>query len=188
MGRPKEWLPCGGELLLQRVVRIVGEAVQPVVVVAGRADQSLPPLSEHVATAFDAIEDYGPLAGLAAGFDALHGRCDAAFVVCCDQPLLRPAFITRMIELLESHPACVVRHDDRRHPLTAVYRLALRPMLGELIEAGERRAHEFARRADAHELTIDAFTDADPTLDSLCNANDEAAFERLIARIDGRAT
>ncbi|HUR55514.1 MAG TPA: NTP transferase domain-containing protein, partial [Gemmataceae bacterium] len=43
MGRAKAWLPFGGETMLQRVVRVVGEVVSPVVVVAA-AGQDVPPL------------------------------------------------------------------------------------------------------------------------------------------------
>ena len=41
MGRPKAWLPFAGELMLQRVVRLLGTAVQPIVVVAA-PEQELP--------------------------------------------------------------------------------------------------------------------------------------------------
>ena len=34
MGRPKAWLPFAGELMLQRVLRLLGTVVQPIVVVA----------------------------------------------------------------------------------------------------------------------------------------------------------
>ena len=43
MGRAKEWLLVGGETLLARTVRVVGEVAE-VVVVAGRAGQVLPEL------------------------------------------------------------------------------------------------------------------------------------------------
>ena len=45
MGRPKAWLPFGRELMLPRVVRLLGEAVGPVAVVAAPG-QDLPPLPE----------------------------------------------------------------------------------------------------------------------------------------------
>ena len=45
MGRPKAWLPFGGELMLPRIVRILREVVEPVVVVAA-SDQEVPPLPE----------------------------------------------------------------------------------------------------------------------------------------------
>ena len=36
MGTPKCWLPFGDEVLLQRVVRVVGGVLSPVVVVAAK--------------------------------------------------------------------------------------------------------------------------------------------------------
>ena len=48
MGRPKAWLPFAGELMLPRILRLLGEAVGPLVVVAAPG-QDLPPLPEHVA-------------------------------------------------------------------------------------------------------------------------------------------
>src|SRR5205085_12270161 len=98
MGRPKAWLPVGDEFMLQRVVRLVGEAVAPVVVVAAPG-QEVPPLPEDVAVVRDAAEGPGPLMGLATGLAAL-GRAkaaDAAFVTGADAPLLRPAFVPHLI-------------------------------------------------------------------------------------------
>src|SRR5205807_272847 len=91
MGRPKAWLPFGGEALLQRVVRRLGEAVSPVVVVAAPG-QELPSLPSEVAIVRDPEEGRGPLQGLAAGLAALAGRADAAYATSCDAPFLRPAF------------------------------------------------------------------------------------------------
>ena len=44
MGRPKAWLPFGPELMLQRVVRLVGTVARPIVVVAapGRIFRNFP--------------------------------------------------------------------------------------------------------------------------------------------------
>ena len=71
MGSPKEWLPIGEETLLQRVVRVVSHVVSPVVV-ATRKNQELPPLPAGVRVVHDVVEDFGPLAGIAAGMDALR--------------------------------------------------------------------------------------------------------------------
>lgn len=136
MGEPKVWLPWGSERLLHRMVRIVGGVVQPVVAAAPRG-QSLPSLPDDVRLAHDKIEDGGPLAGMAAGFDALAGDCDAAFVVSCDQPLLKPSFVVRLIELLGDHPAVVPQCDDGLHPLAAVYRLETRTILAEMLAQGD---------------------------------------------------
>ena len=47
MGQSKAWLPFGKERMLQRVVRILGAVVQPVIVVAA-PNQDLPGLSTTV--------------------------------------------------------------------------------------------------------------------------------------------
>ena len=100
MGRPKAWLAFGAEFMLQRVVRVLRDAVEPVVVVAA-PDQDVPPLPEGVEIARDEIGGKGPLGGLAAGLAALEGRCDAVYLSSCDVPLLRAAFVRRVCEGLE---------------------------------------------------------------------------------------
>src|SRR5438105_2798339 len=97
MGRPKAWLPFGRELMLQRVVRLLAEAVQPIVVVAA-PDQEVPPLPSDIAVVRDEREGRGPLQGLAAGLTALPAGIDVAYLSSCDVPFLRPAFVQRMID------------------------------------------------------------------------------------------
>ena len=97
MGRPKLSLPFGTETMLARVVRIVGEVVSPVVVIAG-AGQELPNLPSGTLVALDEIPDQGPLGGLAAGLALLRGRAEAVYLSSCDVPLLKPQFVRAVIE------------------------------------------------------------------------------------------
>ena len=182
MGTAKEWLTIGKEHLLQRVVRIVGGVIHPVVT-AARREQPLPVLPPEVEVVYDAVENAGPLAGMAAGFEALAGRCEAAFVISCDHPLLKPAFIGRLIELLGDHPALVPTHEGRFYPLVAVYRIDRRPLLTELLARGERRVHAFAERCGAQVVSSADLLDVDPTLDSLRNVNDRESYERAMRDI-----
>src|SRR4051812_40881937 len=99
MGRPKAWLPFGGEVLLQRVVRVLGEVVDPVIVVAA-PDQDVPPLLPGVGIVRDELAYLGPLNGLAAGLAALTGRAQIAYLSSCDVPYLCPAFVRRVIDRL----------------------------------------------------------------------------------------
>src|SRR5437868_15124308 len=70
MGLPKATLPFGLELMLQRVVRLLGSVVQPIVVVAA-PNQELPQLPGGVLLACDERESRGPLEGLCAGLTAI---------------------------------------------------------------------------------------------------------------------
>src|SRR5690349_7691008 len=90
MGKPKAWLPFAGEIMLPRVVRLLAEAVTPIVVVAAPG-QDVPELPAGVDVVRDPERGRGPLQGLAAGLEALTGRADAAYLSSCDVPLLRPA-------------------------------------------------------------------------------------------------
>jgi molybdopterin-guanine dinucleotide biosynthesis protein A len=179
MGRPKAALPFGDETLLGRVVRVVSTVVRPVAV-AGRRDQAVPHLPSDVMVVHDAVENAGPLAGVAAGFGALAGRCDAAFVSSCDHPLLEASLIRRLIDRLGEAPAVVPRHEGHLHPLLAVYRLETADLLNEMLAGGELRAHEFARRCRAREIASDELRECDPDLCSLMNLNDPAAYERAL--------
>ena len=69
MGTAKALLPFGPETMLQRVVRLLGTTVSPIVTVAAR-DQELPPLPAAVIVARDEREGRGPLEGLRAPVSA----------------------------------------------------------------------------------------------------------------------
>src|SRR5580658_11139925 len=99
MGRPKATLPFGPETMLQRVVRLLGTVVSPIVAVAAR-EQVLPELPDGIIVTRDEREAKGPLEGLRAGLTALPASVDIAYVTSCDVPLLVPGFVERMLELL----------------------------------------------------------------------------------------
>ena len=179
MGKSKAWLACGREHLLHRVVRIVADSVGPVVV-AARPDQELPPLPDGASVAYDAVENGGPLGGIAAGLEKLAGKCQAAFVTSCDHPLLKRAFIIRLVELLDKNRAVVPMHDGRWYPLSAVYRLDTRSVLDDMLSGPDLRAREFARRCGPRLATEADLRPADPELDSLRNVNNPADYQRVI--------
>src|SRR3954464_8854944 len=71
MGSSKALLPFGPETMLQRVVRLLGTVVSPLVVVAA-PEQALPELPASVSITRDEREGRGPLEGLRAGLKALR--------------------------------------------------------------------------------------------------------------------
>src|SRR3954449_10523799 len=79
MGTSKALLQFGPETMLQRVVRILGGIVSPIVVVAAPG-QELPPLPPDVIVTCDEREARGPLEGLRAGLKALPATVEAAYV------------------------------------------------------------------------------------------------------------
>jgi molybdopterin-guanine dinucleotide biosynthesis protein A len=124
MGRPKLWLPFGKQSLLNRVVDRISPVVSSVLVVAA-AGQCIPDLPPAVTVVRDAEPHCGPLGGLAAGLEAIAGKCDVAFVSACDSPFVSDAVIRRLLDLLGENLICIPRIGDRLHPLAAVYRVEI---------------------------------------------------------------
>lgn len=185
MGSDKAWLPfgCGGngpETMLQRVVRLVGEAVRPVVVVAAAA--RLPDLPTDVRVAFDRRPDRGPMEGLAVGLAALpEGSVEAAFITSCDAPLLLVAFIRRMTELLGSADVAVPRIDGRLHPLAAVFRRSVLPEVECRLAADQLRLTELVEALNPRIVVPEELRDIDPQLQSLRNVNDQNDYRAALA-------
>jgi molybdopterin-guanine dinucleotide biosynthesis protein A len=179
MGRPKAWLPFGGETMLERVVRLLSEVVHPIVVVAA-PDQEVPPLHEGVLLTRDEEKGNGPLQGLSAGLQALSGKVDAAYLSSCDVPLLRPAFIRRMLNLLEEHSICVPYVDGFHHPMAAVYRIGIVDKVNELMANNRLRPVFLFETVSTRIVEAKELVDIDPSLLSLRNLNTPSDYEEAV--------
>lgn len=179
MGQPKAWLPFGNEVLLQRIVRILGEVVSPIVVVAAQG-QELPELPPEVLITRDEREALGPVGGLAAGFAALRGRADAAYVSACDVPLLMPAIVRHICGQLGGSDIAIPVDGQFPHPLAAVYRLSLEQRVQELLEAGRLRPIFLWEGAKVTSIAVDSLKALDPELNSFRNANTPEEFEAIL--------
>ena len=178
MGTSKALLPFGPETMLQRVVRLLGGVVAPIVVVAA-PDQELPDLPPDVIVTRDEREGRGPLEGLRAGLKALPEHVGAAYVTSCDVPMLVPGFVREMLELAADYDVAVMEIDGFTHPLSAVYRRSTLPHVEDLL-AKDRLRPVFlfeavkTRRVRPEEMT------ADPALRTLRNLNTREDYEQAL--------
>ncbi len=182
MGRAKAWLPFGGEYLLPRIVRIVSEVVDPVVVVAA-VGQELPPLPERVAVIRDHHAGQGPLAGLAAGLAALDGHCEAVYLSSCDVPFLTVEFIRRVLESLGDAEIAVPDIGGYPHPLAGVYRLAVRPAVERMLAENRLRLRDLLDEVPTRRLSGEWFVGV--ALESLDNVNTPEEYEAALKKIEG---
>ncbi len=183
MGRPKAWLPFGPELLLQRVVRTLGDIVKPIVVVAA-PDQEVPPLPTVVEIVRDEEEGRGPLEGLAAGLAALQGKVDAAYASSCDVPFLQPAFVRRLIDLLGHYAVCVPKVGDKHHPLAAVYRVEVVEHVRKLLDENRMRPFYLFAEVPTRVVEADQLTESDPGFRSLRNVNTPEEYQAALRELD----
>jgi molybdopterin-guanine dinucleotide biosynthesis protein A len=185
MGRPKAWLPFAGEVMLPRVVRLLGEAVAPVVVVAAPG-QDVPPLPAGVEVVRDEEKGRGPLQGLAAGLAALRGRVDAAYLSSCDVPFLRPAFVRRLVGLIGDHAICVPRVGDYHHPLAAVYRLEVADAVARLLAEDRLRPFFLFEAVPTRVVEAAELAEVDPTFQTLRNLNTPEEYEAALREAASR--
>jgi molybdopterin-guanine dinucleotide biosynthesis protein A len=179
MGRPKAWLPFAGELMLPRVLRILGGVVSPLVAVAAPG-QDLPPLQAGVELVRDEEEGRGPLQGLAAGLAALRGRAEAAYLSSCDVPFLRAEFVVRVTSLLGESTISVPKVDGFYHPLAAVYRVEVSDSVRDLLAADRLRPAFLFESVATRVVRAEELEGADPGLQSLRNLNTPEDYEAAL--------
>ena len=183
MGRSKATLPFGDETMLTRVIRLLRDVVEPIVVVAAPR-QELPELSSEVQVVRDRMRGRGPLEGVFCGLEALHERASVAYVTACDVPLLRAAFVRSLIEKLGRHDVVVPVEDRFYHPLAAVYRTSLTSIIADRLERGELRIISFYEQVATCRVDVNELRDVDPDLRSLMNLNGPEDYRNAL-RIAG---
>jgi molybdopterin-guanine dinucleotide biosynthesis protein A len=156
--------------MLQRILRLLGEVVQPLVVVAAPG-QDLPPLAADIRRAYDRQEGLGPLEGLRAGLSALGDLADAAYATSCDVPLLQPAFVRELIRQLGTYQVVVPLDGQFYFPLAALYRTDVLPELETLLAAGQRRPVALYDRVATCRVPVAQLRAFDPELQTLANLN-----------------
>ncbi len=191
MGTAKAALEWHGSTLLGRTAGILARATSGPVVVVRAPGQDLPELPAGTLVTDDPHEGKGPVQGIAAGLAALSGRADVAFVSSTDMPFLHPAFIRRVLRVLEDSEGTDVALPVARgykQPLAAAYRVCLAPAAQRLVRQDRLRpAFLFdecrVETLDDAALKRDPVLAAlDPDLDSVLNVNTPADYAAARAR------
>ena len=134
MGTPKGLLTIGGEPLLTRLIRQGREAgLEPVLV--GRADDYAH-LAPEVPRIADALDDAGPIGGLAA------------------LPHLTSDDLNRLARDPRDAEVVAARRDDWE-PLFARYAPSVRPRFDAYLQTGRRSLRGLLDRCEVVELAID---------------------------------
>jgi molybdopterin-guanine dinucleotide biosynthesis protein A len=189
MGRDKATLPFGTELMLPRIVRLLGEVIDlDALVVVAAPQQVLPELPGKVFVSRDALPFRGPLEGLASGIRAFADQkrsakrdpVDAIYATGCDVPLLVPAFVERMFELLGDFDIAVPFDGRHYHPLASIYRPSVLPHV-ELLLASQRLRPSFLfDEVHTREIPVDDLRGVDPQLSTLANVNFEQDYRAAL--------
>ncbi len=136
MGQDKLRLDVGNITLLDRVYCALAVHCEEILLVGARGET--PPGTRLVD---DLRAGEGPLAGIEAGL--LAASHPSLFVAAGDLPFLTGGFVGHLLGLLsERTPAVVPAFGGRKHPLCAVYRREVRPVVSAALDRGIRSVHE----------------------------------------------
>ncbi len=182
MGKPKYSLPFGDETLLQRSVRNLRGAVDPIAIV-GAPGQNLPAIPQ-VLSICDPVANQGPLMGLMTGLKHVEGVSEWAWVTGCDMPFVS----TELIQCLKSHRTTaseivMPRINEQFYPLCALYRTALWQKVKLLLEKGERRLLALVDVCRVQIVARDALTRIDPDLRFLMNINTPQDYQSALRSV-----
>jgi molybdopterin-guanine dinucleotide biosynthesis protein A len=183
MKRAKARLPFGDEMLLQRVVhRVLQEVVQVVVVAAPR--QKLPKLPSYVAVVRDSVAWEGPLQGFYTGLQKGVSHEGWVFLTGCDVPFLNPDLIGLLKKYLANKVDAVVPFlDGFYHPLTALYRTSLLPVVESLLIRGERRFQTLFEHCRVLPVLNNELRMVDPELLSFESMNTPFAYRSALKKL-----
>ena len=179
MGTPKAALEWHGSTLLRRTVGILARATGGPVVVVRASGQELPGLPDGTVVVDDPRDGKGPVQGIAAGLAALRAQAETVFITSTDLPFLHPAFVSRVLAVLEAPGQDVALPVARgyQQPLAAAYRTSLAELAERLVKDDRLRPaflfQECAvtRLDDAALLADPVLAARDPDLDSVLNIN-----------------
>ncbi|MFN3651409.1 MAG: molybdenum cofactor guanylyltransferase [Armatimonadota bacterium] len=178
MGTPKAWLELEGRPLLAHLVeRMLGTF--PEVVVVAAPGQELPPTPARVV--YDEQPGEGPVAGLVVGLREVTRPL--AFAASCDVPFLSPGLAAHLAGLAgDEYDVVVPEWQGRIHPLHAVYRASVQPLLAEQLAAGMRRPVALYERVRTRTVREDELRARDPEGLSFLNMNTPEEYERAKER------
>jgi molybdopterin-guanine dinucleotide biosynthesis protein A len=175
MGTPKSWLGFGGRPLLAVLVeRMLAHFPEAVVVSA--PGQDLPPTPARVV--HDENPGEGPVAGLVVGLREVTRPL--AFVTSCDVPFLDPALVGHLLEQSAGFDVVVPEWEGRLHPLLALYRTTVQPLLARQLAEGRRRPVDLFDRVPTRIVPEAELRALDPEGRSFLNMNTPEDYARAL--------
>lgn len=188
MGADKAFVEFEGRALIERVLAALQPVCEEIVIVAN-APEPYARFGRRVLP--DTLPDFGPLAGLHAGLNAIG--VELGVVVAVDMPFLNATLLRALIAAARGWDAVIpalgadVSADAVRsrrakdldlHPLHAVYRRTCLPLIQAAMDRGDRRLNAFLPDARVRYFDADEIRTFDPELRSLVNINTPDELKR----------
>ena len=170
LGQDKSTLVIAGERLLQRIVNLLGQLDEQMVLVLA-PEQSPPPLNDSfkVRIASDTEFGKGPLIGIYSGLKA--SQDDYNLAVACDMPFLNVQLLKYMMGLVEGFDIVIPRSNGEIEPLHAVYSKRCLDIIARMIEENDLKVRNLLEKSNVRYVEENEIDRFDPHHMSWFNIN-----------------
>jgi molybdopterin-guanine dinucleotide biosynthesis protein A len=168
-GREKYFFSLGGQTFLERLLAVLEEEVEEILIVGKNVTQCEQFIHlKAVRCVADLEPGGGPVEGLRTG--VRHACGDLLFVVACDMPCVQGPVVRRLFSLIDTWDAVVpCWNEEQLEPLHAVYRKsALERYFREETSPSLRGV---VQRLKTRYVPVNDLTDLDPELVTFTNIN-----------------
>jgi molybdopterin-guanine dinucleotide biosynthesis protein A len=180
MGQNKALMPLGGERLVDRVVRTLGESCSELLMVTNSPEVYA---DAGIRMVGDVWPGKGSLGGI---YSAIyHASTPYVLVVACDMPFLQAASLTYLIEQIGDHDVVIPNVLGEPQPLHAIYaRHCLEPIRRRL-DADRLKIVGFLPEVRVRTVTAAELQAFDPELLAFQNLNTPEEYEAAARRLQG---
>jgi molybdenum cofactor guanylyltransferase len=173
MGRDKAFLPFGKGLLIERVIEVIQQVTNDVILITNTPDQyqrfGLPMFT-------DVIPDAGSLGGIYTGLVSAKTPC--GLCVACDMPFVKPDFLRLLCDTAAQADVVIPRNAEDFQPLCAVYSQACQAPIRQKIAAGRLKITGFFDQVRVHVIDGELLAHYDPPDVMFFNANTPEEYEQ----------
>ncbi len=173
-GKDKGDIFLWGELLIERIVKILSQFFTEILIITSRDKQEnyrqkFSSLNINIFP--DIFDRKGPLGGLHSGLNFSSNY--HSFVVGCDMPFLNPSLINYFKKVSKENDVVVARLKSGFEPLHAIYSKRCLPFIEECIQRNDLRIFDFYDKVKIRILSEEEIERFDPKKLSFFNINTE---------------
>jgi molybdopterin-guanine dinucleotide biosynthesis protein A len=173
MGRDKAFLPFGNGVLIERVIEVVKQVTDDVLLITNS-----PELYERFGLPMyaDVIPDAGSLGGIYSGL--VYARAPYSLCLACDMPFVQPEFLRSLCETVANVDVVIPKNAEDFQPLCAIYAQTCREPIRQCIASGRLKITGFFDQVRVRIIEGEQLARSDPQDVMFFNANTPDEYEQ----------
>jgi molybdopterin-guanine dinucleotide biosynthesis protein A len=173
MGRDKAFLPFGRGLLIERVIEVIRQVTEDVLLITNTPE----PYQRFGLPMFpDVVPEAGSLGGIYTGL--MSAKTPYSLCLACDMPFVKPEFLRFLCDTAAEADVVIPKNAEDFQPLCAVYAQICHAPIRQRIEAGRLKITGFFDQVRVRVIEGDLLTRYDPHDVMFFNANTPEEYEK----------